>query len=115
MLILAWQHPFLMHAVLSLALKHDRHLSTEANTALSSIEAFHWHQGIALFSSKLAGAIHPSERDALWATSAFLGTIAFYNIEAKTPEEVWPLKPPSSLDLNWLRMSAGKEEIWKIA
>jgi hypothetical protein len=67
-----------------------------------------------LFSSKLAGPIHPSERDALWATSTFLGTIAFYYIEARTPEETWPLKPPSSLDLNWLRMSAGKEGIWKI-
>jgi hypothetical protein len=103
-----------MHAVLSLTLMHDRHLSTEANTALSPTEAFHWYQGIALFSNKLAGPIHPSERDALWATSAFLGTTAFYYIEAKTPEEAWPLKPPSSLDLNWLRMSAGKEEIWKI-
>lgn len=93
---------------------HDRHLSLEANTSLSHTEAFHWYQGVALFSSKLAGPIHPSERDALWAASAFLGTIAFYYIEARTPEEAWPLKPPSSLDLNWLRMSAGKEEIWKI-
>jgi hypothetical protein len=104
-----------MHALLSLTLMHDRYLSTELNTKLSTTEAFHWYQGIALFNRKLSGPIQPSERDALWATAVFLGTIAFFYIEAKTPEEAWPLKPPSSLDLSWLRMSDGKKEIWKIA
>src|SRR6202022_3727073 len=100
------QHPFLMHAVLSLTLMHDRHLSA-LNTKLSPTEAFHWYQGTALFNSKLSGPIQPSERDALWAAAALLGTIAIYYVEANTPEEAWPLKSPSSLDLNWLRMSAG--------
>ena len=30
------------------------------------------------------------------------------------PKEAWPLKPPSTLDLDWLRMSNGKNETWKI-
>lgn len=40
--------------------------------------------------------------------------IAFGHIEAKTPEEAWPLAPPSPLDLNWLNMSDGKKEIRNI-
>lgn len=88
-----------MHAVLSLTLMHDRYLFTAPNTKLSTTEAFHWYQSVALFNGKLSGPIQPSERDALWAAAALLGIIAFRYIEAKTPEEAWPLKPPSSLDL----------------
>ena len=32
-----------------------------------------------------------------------------------TPEEAWPLKQSSPLDLLWLRMGDGKKEIWKLA
>ena len=104
-----------MHAVLALTLKHDHFLSAALDTKLSPTEAFHSYQATALFTSKLLGSVQPSERDALWITAALLGTIAFYDIKAKTPEEAWPLKPPSSLDLEWLRMSEGKKEMWKIA
>ena len=103
-----------MHAVLTLTLMHDRYLSTPLDTRRSNPETFHWYRGIALFNSKLSGSIQPSDRDALWATTILFGTIAFFHIEAKTPEEAWPLKPPSPLDLNWLRMSDGKKEIWKL-
>lgn len=103
-----------MHAVLTLTLMHDRYLSAASNTKQSRTEAFHLSQGAALFNSKLSKPIQPSERAALWATAALLGTITFGHIEAKTPEEAWPLKPPSSSDLEWLRMSNGKKEIWKI-
>jgi hypothetical protein len=65
---------------------HDRYLFAAPNTQMSTTEAFHCYQGIALFNSKLSGPIQPSERDA-WATAALLGTIAFCYIEAKTPEE----------------------------
>ncbi|KAF7916947.1 uncharacterized protein EAE98_010378 [Botrytis deweyae] len=109
-------HPYLMHALLTFTLMHDRHISIEHSIRMSSREAFHWCQSVSLFSKKLAsGAIESSsERDALWATSVLLGIIAFCNIEAASPEEAWPLKPPSSLDLNWLTMSYGKSEIWKL-
>lgn len=103
-----------MHGLLALTLMHDRSLSAAPNTNLSTTEAFHWYQGIALFNSKLASPIQASERDALYATAAFLGVIAFFYIEAKTPEEAWPLKPPSALDLDWLTLSDGKKEIGKI-
>jgi hypothetical protein len=103
-----------MHAVLALTLMHDRYLATELSTKQTPSEAFHWFRSIALFNSKLSGPVQPSERDALWATAALLGVIAFGYIEAETPEEAWPLAPSSSLDLNWLKMSSGKKEIWNI-
>lgn len=103
-----------MHAILSLTLMHDHYLSAAPNTKLSVTEAFHWYQSTALFNNKLSGPIDPSERDALFATAACLGVIAFYYIEAKTPEEAWPLKPPSSLDLNWLSLSEGKQALCRV-
>ena len=100
--------------MVSLTLMHDRYLSGVPNTKLSTNEAFHWYQGIALFNSKISGPILASERDAVYATAVCLGIIAFFYIEAKTPEEAWPLKPPSPLDLNWLSLSDGKKELGKV-
>jgi hypothetical protein len=94
---------------------HDRYLSESMNTKLTPAEAFHWYRSIALFNSKLSGPIQHSERDALWPAALLLGIIAFCYVEVKTPEEAWPLKPASSLDLNWLRMSDGKKPVLKIA
>jgi|ERR1700722_3788389 hypothetical protein len=104
-----------MYMVLTLALMHDRYLSASPNTKQSTAEAFYWYKGTALFNSRLSKPIQPSERDALWITAVLLGAIAFACIEAKMPEEAWPLRPPSSLDLDWLRMCDGKKEVWKIA
>ena len=94
---------------------HDRYLSGVPNTDLSTIEAFHWYQGVALFNSKISGRIEPRERHAVYATAVCLGAIAFFYIEATTPEEAWPLKPPSPMDLNWLSLSDGKKELGKDA
>lgn len=103
-----------MHAVLSVTLMYDRFLSDAPHAKLSYNEVFHWNRGITLFNNKLSGPIQPSERDALWATAAILGAIAFCYMEAKTPEEAWPLRPPSPLDLNWLKMRDGRNEVWNI-
>ena len=103
-----------MHAVLTLTLMHDRSLSAP-NSKLSATEAFHWYQSTAQFNSKISKPIEPSERDALWATTVLLAIIAFYRVDAKTPEEAWPLKPASPLDLNWLWLSNGKSEVWKLS
>ena len=102
-----------MHGLLSLTLMHDRYLSGAPDSKLSTEEAFHWYQGTALFNNKMSSPIDPSERDAAYATAVCLGVITFFYIEAKTPEEAWPLKPPSSSDLNWLSLSEGKKTIWK--
>ncbi|KAF8860545.1 hypothetical protein BDZ45DRAFT_308824 [Acephala macrosclerotiorum] len=110
----ACSHPYLLHAVLTLTLMHDRHLSpTTFDTTLSAREAHEWGQTIALYSKALSMPIYPASRDALWGTAAFLGVMAIAHVDARTPKESWPYAPPSLMDLNWLRMSEGKKEIWK--
>jgi hypothetical protein len=102
-----------MHVVLTLTLMHDHYLSVSPNPKQSPAEACHWYRGAGLFNSKLSKLILPLERDAVWGAAALLGVIAFSYIDTTTPEETRPLKPPSSLDLDWLRMSDGKKAIWK--
>jgi hypothetical protein len=97
-----------------LTLLHDRHFfPTPFDTRLSAVEAYHWVKSITLYSRALSSPLPPESRDALWVTAAFLGVLAIAHVEAPTPEESWPYAPPSSLDLNWLRLSEGKKEIWK--
>lgn len=102
-----------MHTIFTVTLMHDRYLSGTSDTKL---EDFHWYQSSTLFNNKLSeGPVHPSDRAAVWTTAALLGCISLHHNKAKTPEDTWPLSPPSSTDLTWLRMSEGKKEIWKIA
>ncbi|QIW99769.1 hypothetical protein AMS68_005287 [Peltaster fructicola] len=110
---LAINYPFLTHVVLTLTLMHERHL-TGAIT-IGERATMHWLQGTALFKEALVKPEKQSQRDALWACAAMLGCIQFACIEARTTEEAWPLKPPSSEDLDWLKMSDGKKAVWKIA
>ena len=79
---------------------------------------FHWSRGVFLLNAKLTKGVAPSERDALWLCAGLLGALIFSSIQAKSPEEAWPLKQQFATpagDLAWLRMSEGKREIWKIA
>jgi hypothetical protein len=99
--------------VLTVTLFHEQYLGIGVGTNQSTAIAFHWSQGAALLNSKLSCAIEPSERDALWACAAMLGALVFSSIQAKTPEEAWPLWSSPS-DLDWLTLCEGKKEIWKI-
>jgi hypothetical protein len=99
--------------VLTVTLFHEQHLGIGVGANQSTAIAFHWSQGAALLNSKLSCAIEPSERDALWACAAMLGALVFSSIQAKTPEEAWPLWSSPS-DLDWLTLCEGKKEIWKI-
>ena len=92
---------------------HDRYLGIESVEQPTTI-AYHWSQGAALMNKKLSSALEPSERDALWACAGMLSLLAFISFESRTPEESWPLRS-SPLDLEWLKLCAGKKEIWKIA
>jgi hypothetical protein len=68
--------------------------------------ALHWYHGAALFNAKLSKPINQAERDAIWAAAALLGTSAFTDTRgAKTPEESWPLIPPTPSDLHWLKLN----------
>src|SRR6516162_9499846 len=103
-----------MHVVQTITAIHDRYLSTLPNSRKTITEVYHLSRAAALFNQKLSAPIQASDRDALWATAALLGTIAFSSIEASKPEEAWPLKHPEPSDLEWLKMSESKAVIWNI-
>lgn len=92
---------------------HNRYLGIEY-PGLSTAIAFHWSQGAALMNAILSHPVGPAEQDALWASAAMLGLLAFGSFESKVADESWPLKN-SPMDLDWLKLCQGKREIWKIA
>ena len=51
----------------------------------------------------------------MWGAAVSLGCIAFFCVEGDTPQQVWPLKPAGLLDLDWLKISDGKKEVWRVA
>ena len=114
-LLMSSQHSVVLHAVLRTTLMHDRYLFDPIGTKPSAAEAFHGYHGTALFSQKLNSPLQESEKDALWATSALLGACAFASIDAISCQDAWPLKDPSPRDMDWLKMSEGKKEVWRLA
>ena len=113
--LLGVSYGFLTHVLLALVTMHDRYLSNEPFAAPSTKESFHTYHATALFSNKLSQPIKHCEKDALWAASALLGCIAIASIDAKCAEESWPYRAADPSDLNWLRISEGKKEIWRLA
>lgn len=113
---MASKYSFVMHAVLRFTLMHDRYLYDPLGTGPSAAEAFHSYHAAALFSIMLSLDSHSSEvKDALWGTSALLGAGTFADVEATSAEEAWPLKLSSISDLDWLKMSEGKNAVWRLA
>ena len=92
---------------------HDQYLGIGQSTENDAAIAFHWSRAAALLNERLSAGPEPGERDALWATAALLGSLAFSSIEATRPEDVWPLNQTSNLA--WLGLTEGKKEIWRIA
>ncbi|TVY35114.1 Sterol uptake control protein [Lachnellula occidentalis] len=111
----ALAHPYLMHIVLTLTSIHDRYLSPTPSCKPTIKECHHWSEGASLLNKKLSTPWPPEDRDSLWTAAALLGAVTFSCVEAATPEEAWPLKDSDNSDLEWLRMSDGKQVIWKIA
>lgn len=113
---MAAQHSFVLHAVLRFVLLHDRYLYDPPGTNPSTAESFHGYHAAALFSEVLSMESHSGEvMDALWGTSALLGAGTFADIEAASAKDAWPLKVSSISDLDWLKMSEGKNAVWRLA
>ncbi|KAK3700108.1 hypothetical protein LTR37_016111 [Vermiconidia calcicola] len=108
--------PYVVHITLSLSMMHTRYITSRNpwTTTPSAKEIFHHYHGTALFNRLLSQPLEDSHRDPLWGTAALLGCITIGSIEARTAEEAWPLKRSSPEDLDWLRMSDGKKEVWRI-
>lgn len=96
-----------------MTLVHDQYLGIGSPVDNATAIAFHWSRAAALLNERLSASPAPAERDALWACAALLGALAFSSVEVETPAEVWPLNPSANLD--WLRLTEGKKEIWRIA
>jgi hypothetical protein len=84
--------------------------STPGHRSVQEIR--HWNKGIELLNKKLSAPLHPSDRDAVWASASILGVITFASIEATTPEQSWPLAPSNNLE--WLKMAQGKSALWRL-
>jgi hypothetical protein len=93
---------------------HDRYISTDPNKQPSRREAYHWSHALSAFNQQLSQVPQGEEQTALLTTASVLGLLTFSQIEAETPEDAWPLAPPSPSDLTWLKMSDGKKEVFKL-
>lgn len=98
---------------MTLTLMHDQYLGIGSRLHNSTAIAYHWSRAASSLNERLTAGVEPTERDALWASATLLGALAFSSLEANAPREVWPLHLDSNLE--WLRLTEGKKEIWKIA
>ena len=104
-----------MHAIMTLTARHDRYMSSSPGPGPTTFETFHGLQAASLFNRMLSGPIHASDGDTIGAMGALLGAISIASTEACSPEEAWPLKAPAPSDLQWLKLSDGKRELWRLA
>lgn len=109
---LACTHRFLMHLVQSVTASHDRYLNGMSSCKPSPAEAYHMHQALTTFQTILSRPVLPEHRDSLFVAASLIGVVSFFNIEASSVEEVWPLQ---ECDLGWLCLSDGKRAIWRLA
>ncbi|RMZ37009.1 C6 finger domain protein [Aspergillus flavus] len=113
LLRLAFEHSFLMHASLAVALTYDRYLNS-SGCRRSLEECYHWSQSTALLNRRLREPIKAKDKDPIWGTAAALAILSFSSPDARTPEESWPLKSSDHSDLDWVRMSKAKMSLWHI-
>lgn len=95
-----------MHMVLALAQIHETALDL---CVAGDQNSHHWNQATSLLRTQLSRPITSSERDALWITVALHSVAYLAATEATTPAQAWPLRPPSSFDLAWLKLCHGKQ------
>jgi hypothetical protein len=99
---------------LAVTAAHDRYLGVTPTNRRSLREYHHWSQCTILFNKWLSQPIKEEHKDALWATAGTLAILTFSSINSHSPETAWPLGPPDSSDLEWLRLGAGKMALWHL-
>ncbi|KAJ9611471.1 hypothetical protein H2200_004655 [Cladophialophora chaetospira] len=108
---IACTHQFLMHLIQAVTASHDRYVCGVATSRPSRTETYHLSQALATFQTILSRPIHPEDRDALMLAASLFGVISFFNLEATSIEEVWPL---ADSDMSWLTLSDGKRAVWRV-
>lgn len=105
---LAFTNPLLMHTILAMARIHDLVIDPSASTASLM---YHWYHAVSSMWQHLSKPIPLAERDMLWISSSLIGISSIAYGEAPSPEEAWPLRPPSPADLSWFTLCDGQKLI----
>ncbi|KAI1741317.1 hypothetical protein F4680DRAFT_73426 [Xylaria scruposa] len=113
LLRLAFNHPFLMHSSLAVALAYDRYQNSSGSRRTLE-ECYHCSQSTVLFNRRLREPIETKDKDAIWGTAAALAIVSFSSPDVCGMEEAWPIKPSNYSDLEWVRMIKGKMSLWRI-
>ncbi|KAL2869114.1 uncharacterized protein BJX67DRAFT_32626 [Aspergillus lucknowensis] len=113
MLVACFAAPFLMHGTLAVAAAHDRCLHATPHRRTLR-ETYHFSRCTTLFNRWLNDSIAEEHKDPLWATAGTLSILTFTSINTCSPVQTWPLGPPDSSDLEWLRLGVGKMTLWHL-
>ncbi|QMW43368.1 hypothetical protein G4B11_006738 [Aspergillus flavus] len=104
MIQLAFDSPFLMHAIIGAATSHLRRIYPEDNT-YTMVEAYHWQKAIKQYSEEISTAVGPHNMDPLYS-ACLLMTIHSFSLEEYNPRSSFVFSDdPESL--NWLMLQSG--------
>ncbi|KAI1108447.1 hypothetical protein F5Y14DRAFT_83733 [Nemania sp. NC0429] len=107
---LAFTSPLLMHTILAMARIHDLVLDPSQCSRTTPL-VYHWYHAVASMRRHLSKPIPPAERDMVWISSNLIGISSIAYGDVPSPEEAWPLRPPSPADLSWFTLCDGQKLI----
>ncbi|EEH07089.1 C6 zinc finger domain-containing protein [Histoplasma capsulatum G186AR] len=104
MLRIAFQIPYLMHAILGVATSSRRRLLPWISS-IKIAESYHWQRAITLYKKELSTSVGAHNMDGLMSTCMLMGVLSFSAEEYK-PESSW-LFSSDPKALNWLLLQSG--------
>ncbi|GAB1193207.1 hypothetical protein APSETT444_002410 [Aspergillus pseudonomiae] len=104
MIQLAFDSPFLMHAIIGAATSHLRRIYPEDNT-YTMVEAYHWQKAINQYSEEISTAVGPHNMDPLYS-ACLLMTIHSFSLEEYNPRSSFVFSDDPEA-LNWLMLQSG--------
>ncbi|OJD25157.1 hypothetical protein ACJ73_03474 [Blastomyces percursus] len=110
MLRIAFQIPYLMHAILGVATSSHRRL-IPWKSSIKTAESYHWQRAIVLYQKELSTPIGVHNMDGLMSTCMLMGVLSFSAEEYK-PEDSW-LFSSDPKALNWLLLQSGLRHLLK--
>ncbi|KAE8138329.1 hypothetical protein BDV38DRAFT_244319 [Aspergillus pseudotamarii] len=111
MIQLAFDSPFLMHAIIGAATSHLRRIYPEDNT-YTMVEAYHWQKAIKQYSEEISTAVGPHNMDPLYS-ACLLMTIHSFSLEEYNPRSSFVFSDdPESL--NWLMLQSGLRHLLQL-
>ncbi|PGH34905.1 hypothetical protein GX50_02256 [[Emmonsia] crescens] len=110
MMRIAFQTPYLMHAILGVATSNLRRLLSW-KSSIKIAESYHWQRAINLYQRELSTPIGVHNMDGLMSTCMLMGVLSFSGEEYK-PENSW-LFSSDPKALNWLLLQSGLRYLLK--